>query len=148
MRAENLGAYYWPGIAVLWFSIGAFVINILFMEDNELLIQSTVSTALCAGPIWHFIVEAAEKSFIKRGLVAGFTVGIVVHPTFLVIDPLFWGEFTLGGPIGAILFTPWGLALFGYLTIPGGVVAGGLLGVIRYYTGQNPDIRVFGRNSG
>lgn len=143
MDGGEWGRYFWPSIGVLWFSIGSVAINMLFLDEEGLLVQATVATALCAGPSWYYIVEVAGSSFIKRGLLAGLVIGMAVHPMFLIISPPLHGEFTIGNPFGAILFSPYGLVLFGYLTIPAGVVAGGSLGMIRHYIAQNHDITTF-----
>lgn len=131
-------SYLSSGIATLWFSIWTYTIEIYFIEGDEFLIEAVVATALCAGPVWYSLVEVSETSIVKRGVVAGFIIGIAVYPAFVVVYVVLeLGIFFIANPfLYPTFFYLYALEAFGYLSIPAGTLAGGLLGLFRYYTGR------------
>lgn len=116
----------WPslGVTVLWLTITA------------------ASGGAVGGLVWHLVVERIERGAVwaKAVVAGGLTAEIAAVPInffyFLLLPNGIFDDGILEAAVGALVFGGlYGIFLYGWMTIPLGIVSGYVLGSVR--TGES-----------
>jgi hypothetical protein len=152
-RMKRIKPAWWIGIfgGLIGALIGLYVSLNAIGSGYELLPFTAGLAAFgCTAGTWWLLLDRNRKYSLWRGALAGGLAGIFAHYVcwYLMIlaqNICYWGwggcVSSLGDPPanpligfgGALVFSLWSLLLFGWLTIPIGVLAGGIYATwIRY----------------
>jgi hypothetical protein len=112
--------------------------------EREVLAVAVLSGFLTSLVMWWAIVGRARKSGVGRGLIAGIACGVLIHPVCWSLacagnSLMIWlgnsprqplGELPLTVPhevVGVLALSVWSLLFYGWITVLGGALAGGVL---------------------
>jgi hypothetical protein len=122
---------------------------------REVLVVAVLSGFLTSLVIWWAIVGRARKSGLGRGLISGIACGVLIHPVCWSLagagnSLMIWFGKSPRQPLGELPFTVahevvgvlalsvWSLLFYGWITVLGGALAGGVLGTWREVA-EGPD---------
>ena len=145
MNNNKLHNSLWPLVAGFGFGLTALTCSLLILSragsgDWFVLVYSAPVAACCISYLlWWLVIERSFRISVVKGIIIGAVTGAVAHPVAWYLAILYFyvtgartslGEQTLNPVEGigaSIVFSGLSLLFTGWLTIPAGAIAGGVL---------------------